>query len=136
MSSSVIRLAHLAIRRRAAARRSGGITLPDLEPGAGAAEAIADALHEVAAPVVSVLTPAATRPAHVSGTHSTRQAPPQAAELTDVDTRTAAGSIPSSVTLTQRVAVARDVDSGAAVPLPLDLFETMSARSRGEVAIR
>ncbi len=136
MSSSVIRLAHLAIRRRAAARRSGGITLPDLEPGAAAAEAIAEALHQVAAPAVSILTPTTTRPAHVPDTHSIRQAPSQSAAFTDVDTRTAAGTIPSSVTLTQRVAIARDIDSGAAVPLQLDLFETMQVRSRGEMGVR
>ena len=136
MSSSVIRLAHLAIRRRAAARRSGGITLPDLEPGAGAAQAISEALRDVAAPAVTVLTPTSTTPAHLPETHSVRQAPPQAAAFGDVDTHTGASAIPSSVTLTQRVAVARNIDSGTAVPLQLDVLDTAPARSRSEVAIR
>lgn len=136
MSSSVIRLAHLAIRRRAAARRSGGITLPDLDPGAGAAQVVSDALREVAAPTMTVLTPTATCPAHVPETHSVRQAPPQGAAFGDVDTHTEAGTIPSSVTLTQRVAVARNIDSGAAVPLQLDLIDSLTSHLGSEVAIR
>jgi lipopolysaccharide/colanic/teichoic acid biosynthesis glycosyltransferase len=132
MSSSVIRLAYVAIRRRAEARRSGGITLPDLEPGPGAEDAIAQALHEVGptAPVISA------QPTAVPDTHTTRQVPPQGAALIDVDTLTGAGTIPSSVTLTQRVAVARDIDTGATVPLQLELFEAASAQSRSDVAIR
>jgi lipopolysaccharide/colanic/teichoic acid biosynthesis glycosyltransferase len=135
MSSSVIRLAYVAIRRRAVARRSGGITLPDLEPGPGAEEAVAQALNEVAPaapPVVSAISQPATTPE----THTTRQAPPQGAALIDVGTVTGAAAIPSSVTLTQRVAVARDIDSGAAVPLQLELFEAATTRSRSDVAIR
>ncbi|MDQ3949676.1 MAG: sugar transferase [Gemmatimonadota bacterium] len=134
MSSSVIRLAYVAIRRRAEARRSGGITLPDLEPGPGAEEAVAQALHDVAptgSPVVG-----AAQPTAAPETHTTRQAPPQGAALIEVDTVTGAAAIPSSVTLTQRVAVARDIDSGAAVPLQLELFEAATARWRSDVAIR
>jgi lipopolysaccharide/colanic/teichoic acid biosynthesis glycosyltransferase len=134
MSSSVIRLAYIAIRRRAAARRSGGITLPDLEPGAGAEEAVAQALHDVApaAPPFAALT----QPIAVPETHTTREAPPQGAALIDVDTVTGPLAIPSSVTLTQRVAVARDIDTGATVPLQLELFEAATATSHGDVAIR
>jgi lipopolysaccharide/colanic/teichoic acid biosynthesis glycosyltransferase len=135
MSSSVIRLAYVAIRRRAQARRSGGITLPDLEPGPGAEEAVAQALSEVASaasPVVAAISQATTAPE----THTTRQAPPQGAALIDVGTVTGAATIPSSVTLTQRIAVARDIDSGADVPLQMELFEAASARSRSDVAIR
>src|ERR687895_578063 len=128
MSSSVIRLAYVAIRRRAQARRSGGITLPDLEPGPGAEEAVAQALSEVASvasPVVAAISQATAAPE----THTTRQAPPQGAALIDVGTVTGAAAIPSSVTLTQRVAVACDIDSGAAVPLQLELFEAATSRS-------
>jgi lipopolysaccharide/colanic/teichoic acid biosynthesis glycosyltransferase len=135
MPSSVIRLAYVAIRRRAAARRSGGITLPDFEPGPGAAEALAQALHQVA-PTTPPVPGDVTRPRAASETHTTRQAPPQGAALIDVDTVTGAGAIPSSVTLTQRVAVARDIDTGAAVPLQMELFEATMARSRSDVAIR
>jgi lipopolysaccharide/colanic/teichoic acid biosynthesis glycosyltransferase len=134
MSSSVIRLAYAAIRRRAEARRSGGITLPDLEPGPGAEQAVAQALQEVAPaapPLISAAQPTAT----TSDTHTTRRAPPQPAALIGVDTVTGA-AIASSVTLTQRVAVARDIDTGAAVPLQLELFEAATAASRSEVAIR
>jgi lipopolysaccharide/colanic/teichoic acid biosynthesis glycosyltransferase len=135
MSSSVIRLAYIAIRRRAEARRSGGITLPDLEPGPGAAEVVAEALDEVARdelPGIAVVTPPTAAPE----THTTRQTPPQGAALIDVDTVTGAGTIPSSVTLTQRVAIARNIDTGAAVPLQFELFETATVRSRSDVAIR
>jgi lipopolysaccharide/colanic/teichoic acid biosynthesis glycosyltransferase len=135
MSSSVIRLAYVAIRRRAEARRSGGITLPDLEPGPGAAEAVAQALQEVAPtapPIVTSVTQATAAPE----THTLRHTAPQGAALIDVDTVTGAGAIPSSVTLTQRIAVARDIDTGAAVPLQLELLEGATARSRGDVAIR
>lgn len=136
MSSSVFRLAHLAIRRRSAARRSGGITLPDLEPGAGAEEAITEALRDARSPTVTVLTPTTTRPAHVPDTHSVRQAAPQGASFGEVDTHTEAAAIPSSVSLTQRVAIARDIDRGTVVPLQLDLFNGVSARFGSEVAIR
>jgi lipopolysaccharide/colanic/teichoic acid biosynthesis glycosyltransferase len=136
MSSSVFRLAHLAIRRRAEARRSGGITLPDLEPGPGAAETVARALHEVAGPAAPVLTSTSTRPTQLPETHSTRHAPPQGAALIEVDTVSRASAIPSSVTLTQRIAIARDIDTGGAVPLQLDLLDAAPARSRSDVAIR
>ena len=135
MSSSVIRLAYIAIRRRAEARRSGGITLPDLEPGPGAEEAVAQALNEVA-PTTPPVVAAVTQPTSAPETHTTRHAPPQGAALIDVDTVTGAGGFPSSVTLTQRVASARDIDTGAAVPLHLELFEAATARSRSDVAIR
>jgi lipopolysaccharide/colanic/teichoic acid biosynthesis glycosyltransferase len=49
---------------------------------------------------------------------------------------TQAGAIPSPVTLTQRVAVARDIDTGAAVPLQLDLFDATGQTRRGELTIR
>jgi lipopolysaccharide/colanic/teichoic acid biosynthesis glycosyltransferase len=135
MSSSVIRLAYVAIRRRAEARRSGGITLPDLDPGPEAADAIAQALHDVAPappPIIAPTTQASAAPE----THSTRHAPPQGAALIDVDTVTGAATIPSTVTLTQRVAVARNIDTGAAVPLQLELFDGAAAARRGEIAIR
>jgi lipopolysaccharide/colanic/teichoic acid biosynthesis glycosyltransferase len=135
MSSSVIRLAYVAIRRRAEARRSGGITLPDLDPGPEAEDAIAQALHDVA-PITPPVIKASTQPTAAPETQTTRHAPPQGAALIDVCTVTSAGTIPSSVTLTQRVAVARDIDTGAAVPLQLELFEGASARSRSDVAIR
>jgi lipopolysaccharide/colanic/teichoic acid biosynthesis glycosyltransferase len=135
MSSSVIRLAYVAIRRRAEARRSGGITLPDLEPGPGAEAAVADALQDVSAAAATLITPSVTQPGAAPETLTTRQTPPQGAALIDVDTVTGAGAIPSSVTLTQRVAVARDIDTGAAVPLQLDLFDARAA-SRTELAIR
>ena len=121
MSSSVIRLAYVAIRRRAEARRSGGITLPDLEPGPDAEQAVAHALDEVAPAGPETLT--------------TRQAAPQATALIDVDTVTSA-TIPSSVRLTQRIAVAHDIDSGGTVPLQLRLVEEAAATSRSDVAIR
>jgi lipopolysaccharide/colanic/teichoic acid biosynthesis glycosyltransferase len=135
MSSSVIRLAYVAIRRRAAARRSGGITLPDLDPGPEAADAIAQALHDVA-PAPPAIIAATTQATAAPETHSTRQAPPQGAALIDVDTVTGAATIPSTVTLTQRVAVARNIDTGAAVPLQLELFDGAAAARRGEIAIR
>jgi lipopolysaccharide/colanic/teichoic acid biosynthesis glycosyltransferase len=135
MSSSVIRLAYVAIRRRAEARRSGGITLPDLEPGPGAADAIAQALNDVAAATPATGVPT-TQPMAAPGTHTTRQAPPQGAALIDVDTVTGAAAIPSSVTLTQRIAVARNIDTGAAVPLQLEMFDGTAATPRREIAIR
>src|SRR5688572_33393588 len=87
MSSSVIRLAYIAIRRRAEARRSGGITLPDLDPGPDAADAIAQALHDVA-PVASPSVASTTQSTAAPETHSTRHVPPQGAALIDVDTVT------------------------------------------------
>lgn len=134
MSSSVIRLAYAAIRRRAEARRSGGITLPDLDPGPDAADAIAEALHDVApaAPAIAVTA----QPTAAPETHTTRQVPPQGAALIDVDTVTGAATIPSSITLTQRVAVARNIDTGTTVPLQRELFDGAAATSRGEIAIR
>jgi lipopolysaccharide/colanic/teichoic acid biosynthesis glycosyltransferase len=134
MSSSVIRLAYVAIKRRKEARRSGGITLPDLEPGPDAQAALTEALTGVPTPdaaTISSALPAASAPE----TRTTRHAPPQGAALIDVDTVTQAGAIPS-VTLTQRVAVARDIDTGGTVPLQLDLFDTPRVTSRGEIAIR
>jgi len=144
MSSSVIRLAYVAIKRRREARRSGGITLPDLEPGPGAAEAVAEALNDVAGSgppgIVASAAPGIVapggQPIAAPDTRTTRQAPPQGAALIDVDTVTGAGAIPSPVTLTQRVAVARDIDTGGTVPLRLELFDTPAATSRSEIAIR
>jgi lipopolysaccharide/colanic/teichoic acid biosynthesis glycosyltransferase len=133
MSSSVFRLAYTAIRRRAQARRSGGITLPDLEPGPGAEEAVAEALSDVTA---SEAAASPFAPTTAPETRSTRQAPPQGAALIDVETVTQAGAIPSPVTLTQRVAVARDIDTGGAVPLQLDLFDAAGHTERGELTIR
>jgi lipopolysaccharide/colanic/teichoic acid biosynthesis glycosyltransferase len=49
---------------------------------------------------------------------------------------TQAGAIPSPVTLTQRVAVARDIDTGGAVPLQLDLFDATDQTRRGQLTIR
>jgi lipopolysaccharide/colanic/teichoic acid biosynthesis glycosyltransferase len=135
MSSSVIRLAYVAIRRRAEARRSGGITLPDLDPGPEAEKVVAEALHQVA-PVGSPLVATVTQPTALPETQTTRQVPPQGASLIDVDTVTSAGPIPSTISLTQRVAVARDIDTGAAVPLHLDLLESSKRTSRSDVAIR
>src|SRR5918997_157792 len=135
MSSSVIRLAYVAIRRRAEARRSGGITIPDLEPGPGAAQAIAEALHEVASPANGPVV-AVTQPATAPETHSTRQTPTQGAALIDVETVTGTASIPSSVTLTQRIAVAHDIDHRATVPLQLELFDSATTKSRNDVAVR
>jgi lipopolysaccharide/colanic/teichoic acid biosynthesis glycosyltransferase len=135
MSSSVIRLAYIAIRRRAEARRSGGITLPDLDPGPGAEEAVARALHGVA-PDAPRVAPQVARPTAVGETYTTLQAPPQGAALIEVDTVTGAAAIPSSVTLTQRVAVAHNIDTGATVPLQLDLFDTAASTSRSDVGIR
>jgi lipopolysaccharide/colanic/teichoic acid biosynthesis glycosyltransferase len=134
MSSSVIRLAYVAIRRRAEARRSGGITLPDLDPGLEAADAIAQALHDVApgaSPIIASTTQATTAPE----THSIRQAPPQGAALIEVDTVTGAATIPLPITLTQRIAVARNIDTGSTVPLQFELLDGATAR-RGEIAIR
>jgi lipopolysaccharide/colanic/teichoic acid biosynthesis glycosyltransferase len=133
VSSSVIKLAYAAIRRRAEARRSGGITLPDLQPGPGAEEALSQALSEVVGEQPASVSSA---PGTVPTTHSTRQSPSHAAALVDVDTVTGTGCIPSSVTLTQRVPVARDIDTGTPVPLQLDLFETVTSACRGERAIR
>jgi lipopolysaccharide/colanic/teichoic acid biosynthesis glycosyltransferase len=133
VSSSVIRLAHLAIRRRAAARRSGGVTLPDLEPGPGAAAAIADALGEVTAPDLPVVTPTA-RPSHVSDSQSVCLAVQPVGRF-DADTRTSVVALPSSVTL-KRVAVARAIDGRTAVPLHFDLLDASASRSRNEMAIR
>jgi lipopolysaccharide/colanic/teichoic acid biosynthesis glycosyltransferase len=133
MSSSVLRLAYVAIKRRKEARRSGGITLPDLEPGPDAQAALTEALTGVTTADAAISTPLVAFPPE---TRSTRQAPPQAAALIDVDTVTQVGTIPSPVTLTQRVAVARDIDTGATVPLQLDLFDAPRVTSRGEVAIR
>jgi lipopolysaccharide/colanic/teichoic acid biosynthesis glycosyltransferase len=62
--------------------------------------------------------------------------PPQGAALIEVDTVTGAASIPSSITLTQRVAVAHNIDTGATVPLQFDLFESTAGTRRGEIAIR
>jgi lipopolysaccharide/colanic/teichoic acid biosynthesis glycosyltransferase len=135
MSSSVIRLAYVAIRRRAEARRSGGITLPDLDPGPDAEAAVARAIREVdplAPPVIS----ASTQPTASPGTQTTLQSPPQAAALIEVDTVTSAATIPSSVRLTQRVAVAHDIDTGAVVPLQLDLFDSTAAKSQSDIAVR
>ena len=136
MSSSVIRLAYVAIKRRKAARRSGGITLPDLDPGPEAAEVVAAAIHGVEGTIPAVAAAAVATPPATPDTRTTRQAPPQGAALIDVDTVTGAGAIPSGITLTQRVAVARDIDTGAAVPLQLDLFDGPVATSRSEIAIR
>jgi lipopolysaccharide/colanic/teichoic acid biosynthesis glycosyltransferase len=135
MSSSVIRLAYVAIRRRAEARRSGGITLPDLDPGPDAEAAVAHALHDIDPATPPVIT-GPTQATALPTTQTTRQAPPQGAALIDVDTVTGAATIPSSVTLTQRVAVAHDIDTGAAVPLQLDLFDGTAAPSRSDIAIR
>jgi lipopolysaccharide/colanic/teichoic acid biosynthesis glycosyltransferase len=135
MSSSVIRLAYVAIRRRAAARRSGGITLPDLEPGPDAEAAVAQALQE-ASPGARPVTAPVAPPVAAPETHTTRHAPPQGAALIDVDTVSRAAAIPSSVSLTQRTAVARDIDSGGIVPLQLTLLEQASVASRSDVAIR
>jgi lipopolysaccharide/colanic/teichoic acid biosynthesis glycosyltransferase len=135
MSSSVIRLAYVAIRRRAEARRSGGITLPDLDPGPEAAAAIAQALNDVA-PAAPPILAATTQPTAAPETQTTRHVPPQGAALIDVATVTGAGTIPSTVTLTQRVAVAHNIDTGAAVPLRFDLFDGTAASRSGEVAIR
>jgi lipopolysaccharide/colanic/teichoic acid biosynthesis glycosyltransferase len=139
MPSSVIRLAYIALRRRAEARRSGGITIPDLEPGPEAEQAIAQALRDVAGPEPSgprTLGSVTAYPASTPETHSTRQVPPQGAALIDVDTVTGAGAIPSSVTLTQRVAVARDIDTGITVPLQHGLLEGRTAATANELAIR
>ena len=136
MSSSVIRLAYVAIRRRAQARRSGGITLPDLDPGPGAEQVVAEALQEAQADAPALTVDAGAPPATVPETHTTRQAPPQGAALIDVDTITGAGAIPDSVTLTQRVAVARDIETGATVPLQLDLLERTAGAARTELAVR
>jgi lipopolysaccharide/colanic/teichoic acid biosynthesis glycosyltransferase len=135
MSSSVIRLAYVAIKRRKESRRSGGITLPDLEPGPDAAAAVAAALTDAAASDVAAIA-SVVGAAAAPETKTTRHAPPQGAALIDVDTVTQAGAIPSPVTLTQRVAVARDIDTGGTVPLQLDLFDTTRVTSRGELAIR
>ena len=134
MSSSVIRLAYVAIRRRAEARRSGGITLPDLDPGPEAADAIAQALHDVA-PVAPPIVGSTAQATAAPETHTTRQAPPQGAALIEVDTVTGAATIPS-VTLTQRIAVAHNIDTGATVPLRFDLFDSTAASRHGEIAIR
>jgi lipopolysaccharide/colanic/teichoic acid biosynthesis glycosyltransferase len=136
MSSSVIRLAYTAIRRRAEARRSGGITLPDLEPGPGAAAAVAEALDAVTTGAAQAVASPVTRPATIPETHTTRQVPPQGAALIEVGTITGAGTIPTSVTLTQRIAVAHDIDTGGTVPLQFDLFDAPPATSRGDLAIR
>jgi lipopolysaccharide/colanic/teichoic acid biosynthesis glycosyltransferase len=136
MSSSVIRLAYVAIKRRKEARRSGGITLPDLDPGPEAAKVVAAALQDVEGTSASVLAPPATHAPATPETKSTRQAPPQGAAIIDVDTLTGAAGIPSPVTLTQRVAVARDIDTGATVPLQLDLFDSPRVTSQTDVAIR
>ena len=135
MSSSVIRLAYVAIKRRKEARRSGGITLPDLDPGPGAEAVVADALNDLAG-LSSTLVASPTQATAAPETKSTRQAPPQGAAIIDVDTVTGAAGIPSPVTLTQRVAIARDIDTGAAVPLQLDLFDAPQVTSRTAVAIR
>src|SRR3982750_2307010 len=106
MSSGVMRLAYMALRRRAAARRSGGITIPDLDPGPEAERVVAQALHDVgetALPLSADAAPAAGVP---GATHSTRSVPLRAATFVDVDTVTETAAVPSSVTLTQRVAVA------------------------------
>jgi lipopolysaccharide/colanic/teichoic acid biosynthesis glycosyltransferase len=139
MSSSVIRLAYVALRRRAEARRSGGITLHDLDPGPHAAEAIAEALHKVAEPGEcgpQTLASVTANPPSTPETQSMCQAPLHGAALVEVDTITGAGAIPSSVTLTQRVAVARDVDTGGTVPVQYGLLEGRSAATRNEIAIR
>src|SRR5918999_2279649 len=132
MSSSVIRLAYVAIRRRAQARRSGGITLPDLNPGPDAEAALAEALHGAATSVPPTLATSTQAP----DTHTTRQVPPQGAALIDVRTVTSTVAVPSTVTLTQRVAVAHNIDTGAAVPLQLDLFDAGATTGRSDVAIR
>ena len=132
MSSSVIRLAYVAIRRRAQARRSGGITLPDLNPGPDAEAALAEALHGAATSAPPTLATSTQAP----DTHTTRQAPPQGAALIDVRTVTGTAAVPSTVTLTQRVAVAHNIDTGAAVPLQLDLFDAGATTGRSDVAIR
>ncbi|MFN2564890.1 MAG: sugar transferase [Gemmatimonadaceae bacterium] len=136
MSSSVIRLAYVAIKRRREARRSGGITLPDLEPGPDAEKAVAEALKDVAAGGAATIAGPTTHAATAPETRTTRHTPQQAAALIDVDTVTGAGAIPSPVTLTQRVAVARDIDTGGAVPLQFELFDAPRGTSRAEVAIR
>src|SRR3712207_4012096 len=98
MSSSVIRLAYVAIKRRKAARRSGGITLPDLDPGPEAAQVVAAALQDVEGPSAAVIAPPAAGSPAAPETKTTRQAPPQGAAIIDVDTVTGAAGIPSPVT--------------------------------------
>jgi lipopolysaccharide/colanic/teichoic acid biosynthesis glycosyltransferase len=136
MSSSVMRLAYLAIRRRAEARRSGGITIPDLDPGPEAERVLAEALHDVAESAHAATADAGAAPTAIAPTHTTRSVPLRAATFGDVETVTEAAAIPSSVTLTQRVAVARDIDTGGTVPLQSGLFAGVHEAARNDTAIR